>query len=600
MKGDRSGMTINHNRLSGLFKRSGILTMAAGVLSLLLAFGNANPAMADGSQDPAPKTEFRGAWIATVSNIDWPSNRYTSQETQKQELVSVLDRLQEIGINAVVFQVKPSADALYPSDILPWSEWLTGTQGTDPGYDPLQFVIEEAHKRNMEFHAWFNPFRANTRPNMNGMTADHPIREMAEGWVVPYGSGLYLNPGIEGVRQFATETIIEVVKKYDIDGVHIDDYFYPYPVGEEQFDDEAAYQAYGTGFGNKGDWRRSNVNTFVEQLYMQIKAEKPSVQFGISPFGIWRNASTDPTGSATNGLQSYDAVYADSRSWIQNKWIDYIAPQIYWSTEMAVADYDVLVEWWANEVKDSGVDLYIGQAAYKIANNSDNQWQQPDELIKQIRYNRMFDEVKGGIFYSSKPLLANPLNILNQLKETVFRYPAMIPAKASGASPMPEVPEDVRAEQKQEGVLVTWEDSGNANAYYVVYRMDGQGMPDLADPSSIAAFVRKSDGGTTHSFLDTAADAEKTTGYVVTAANRLHHESVPSAPAMIMEAPDVVAGDANGDGAISIGDLSMMASLQDKNDSDPDWAEIAHLDLDGNRTIDLDDIRLVARLILEN
>jgi len=580
-------------------KSHSILTIAAGILSFLLAFGNTAPATAADLHDPAPKREFRGAWIATVSNIDWPSNRYSSQETQKQELIHMLDRLQEIGINAVVFQVKPSADTLYPSDILPWSEWLTGTQGTDPGYDPLQFAIEEAHKRNMEFHAWFNPFRANTRPNMNGMTADNPIRQMDDGWVVPYGSGLYLNPGIPGVRNFATETIIEVVEKYDIDGVHIDDYFYPYPAGSEQFDDEAAYLEYGDGYGNKGDWRRSNVNQFVEQLYMQIKAEKPSVQFGISPFGIWRNASTDPTGSATNGLQSYDAVYADSRSWIQNKWIDYIAPQIYWSTEMAVADYDVLVEWWANEVKDRGVELYIGQAAYKIANNSDNQWHQPDELIKQIRYNRMFDEVKGGIFYSSKPLLANPLNILNQLKETVFQFPAMIPAKADGANQLPEVPADVRAEQKPEGVLVAWEDSGDRNAYYVVYRIDEEGMPDLDDPSSIAAFVRKSDGRTALSFLDTAAESERTIGYIVTAVNRQHHESVPSAPALIMDAPDVVAGDANGDGVISIGDLSKMISLKDKKNSDPDWAEIAHLDLDGNMTIDWDDIRLVARLILE-
>lgn len=636
MRGDDNRMIWKNNRLVCVFKRSSAIILVIGVLSLMFAFWLTNSTMAAELQDqvydsdsfsmnessvtqsvyekdtnlqqssfgmllgddPAPKTEFRGAWIATVSNIDWPSNRYSNEESQKQELINMLDELQQIGINAVVFQVKPSADALYQSDILPWSEWLTGTQGQDPGYDPLQFAIDEAHKRNMEFHAWFNPFRANTRADMTGLTEDHPVRGMVDGWVVPYGNGLYFNPGIEGVRNYVTETIIEVVEKYDIDGVHIDDYFYPYPVGSEEFDDDATYLEYGGGFTDKGDWRRSNVNRFVEQLSMQIKDKKPFVQFGISPFGIWRNASTDPTGSLTSGLQSYDAVYADSRTWIQNEWVDYIAPQIYWSTEFAAADYDVLVEWWANEVKETDVQLYIGQAAYKIANNSDPQWLQPDELINQIRYNRMFDEVKGGIFYSSKPFLANPLGILDRLSETVFEYPAMIPAKEGSVVQIPEIPAQVRAEITAEGILLTWEDNSNVNEYYVVYRLDEQGMLDLLDPSSITAFVRKTDGETVQSYLDKDVDPALIQGYVVTAVNRHHYESEPSVPALLSEVPDIIPGDANNDGVISIGDLTMMISLQDMDSSDPDWALVAHLDLDGNEKLELNDIRLVAQLIL--
>lgn len=578
------------------WKRFVLAAIALGLLMLTHASLFAEQATASGLQDDALKREFRGAWIASVSNIDWPSNRFISQEAQKQELVDMLDKLQEIGINAVIFQVKPSADTLYTSEILPWSEWLTGTQGTDPGYDPLQFAIEEAHKRNMELHAWFNPFRANTRPNLNGMTENNPVRAMDEGWAVPYGSGLYLNPGIEGVRDFVTETIIEVVSQYDIDGVHIDDYFYPYPVGDELFDDEAAYQQYGGGFSDKGDWRRNNVNLFVEQLHSEIKETKPEMQFGISPFGIWRNASTDPTGSATNGLQAYDAVYADSRTWIRNGWIDYIAPQIYWSTELAVADYDVLVEWWANEVRGSEVQLYIGQAAYKIANNSDPQWHQPDELIKQIRYNRTHAEVKGGIFYSSKPLLANPLNILGQLSATVFRYPALIPAKAGATGQTPQRPVAVHAEQQPDGVLVTWESDTPANEYFVVYRVDAQEALALSDPSSIAAILRAAEGA--GSFLDRDAASEGTIGYVVTAVNRFHHESDPSDPAMLRDPLGPIAGDANGDGVVSIGDLAMMKALQGKKESDADWDEIAHLDLDGNKEIDMEDVRLVAILIL--
>lgn len=338
---------------------------------LLLLFAVPLQGRAQENSDPSlsasieEKRQLRAAWIATVLNIDWPSKTGLSKDQQQAEFITLLDRLQAMGINAVIVQVRPTADAFYPSTLNPWSKYLTGTQGVSPDYDPLAFMVQAAHKRNMEFHAWFNPYRVSMDTQLNALVPNHPARQNPD-WVVSYGGKLWYDPGIPQVRSHIVDTIKEVVRNYDIDAVHFDDYFYPYPDGTD-FPDEQTYLTYGkASFPNKADWRRDNVNRLVKEVNAQIKQLKPHVKFGISPFGIWRNKSTDPSGSDTSGFQAYDSLYADARTWIRQGWIDYIAPQIYWNIGFPAAAYEKLVPWWANEVKGRATHLYIGHAVYKV------------------------------------------------------------------------------------------------------------------------------------------------------------------------------------------------------------------------------------------
>lgn len=356
--------------------------------------------------------EVRGAWISTVFNLDWPKTK-TSAEQQKASYIALLDSLQEVGINTVYVQVRPAGDALYPSTMVPWSKVLTGIQGADPGYDPVAFMVEETHKRNMEFHAWFNPFRANTDILTASLDPSHVALSHPD-WIVNTGKQLYINPGIPEARQHIIDTIMEVVNGYDIDGIHLDDYFYP---SNTVFKDDAAYRQYNQGaYANLADWRRGNINAFVQSLGESIHRVKPDVEYGISPFGVWRNQSVDKTGSDTKaGVTAYDSMYADVRAWIQNGWIDYVAPQIYWSMSNPAADYDKLVDWWAGEVQGTGVDLLIGHAPYKLG-TSEIGWQSASEIINQLKYNQNYAEVKGSIFFRAENILSNPLGIKDQLQ----------------------------------------------------------------------------------------------------------------------------------------------------------------------------------------
>ncbi|MFC7681902.1 family 10 glycosylhydrolase [Paenibacillus sp. GCM10028914] len=358
--------------------------------------------------------EVRGAWISTVFNLDWPSTK-NNKLKQQEEFTTLLDSLQDSGINAVFVQVRPAGDALYPSSLVPWSKFLTGKQGGDPGYDPLAFMIEETHRRGMEFHAWFNPFRANTEVSTTGLAPNHVALVHPE-WMIKVNNQLMINPGIPEARQHIVDTIMEVVNGYDIDGIHLDDYFYP---SNTTINDGAAYKAYNNGsYKNVGDWRRANINTFVQMLGDSINRVKPEVEYGISPFGVWRNKSVDPTGSDTKaGVTAYDSMYADVRTWIRNGWIDYVAPQIYWSMNFAAADYDKLVDWWVNEVSGTNVDLLIGHAAYKVGDlTQEKSWQNASEIIAQLQYNEKYNEIGGSIFFRAKNLINNPLGLLNQLK----------------------------------------------------------------------------------------------------------------------------------------------------------------------------------------
>lgn len=362
-----------------------------------------------------PGHELKGAWVSSVYNLDWPSAQsYGSPTTQMREFVTMLDELQQMGLNAVFVQVRPSADALYPSKLVPWSKYLTGVEGRNPGYDPLAFMIDETHRRGMEFHAWFNPFRASVGSTTDGLAANHVAKQHPE-WIVSAGGKLYINPGIPVARQHIIDAIMEVVNGYPIDGVHLDDYFYPSHV---VFDDDEAFKAYNADkIKEKDAWRRHNINEFVKQLGESIRAVKPQVSYGISPFGVWRNQKNDPTGSDTNaGVSTYDDMHADVRTWIRNEWIDYVMPQIYWSQSLQVANYNTLVQWWANEVEGTRVKLYIGHAPYKLGTQEVG-WHTADEIINQLKYNENFPQIRGDVFFSAKDLRKNPFDLVNKLRE---------------------------------------------------------------------------------------------------------------------------------------------------------------------------------------
>lgn len=369
--------------------------------------------------------EFRGVWIATLDNIDWPSKPGLSASMQQQEFVHLLDSVQQMHMNAIIVQVKPVADAFYPSHYGPWSAYLTGTQGKDPGYDPLAFMLAQAHQRHLEFHAWFNPYRLSMHNDINALAADHPARQHPD-WIVHYGGQLYYNPGIPAAREFIVKSILEAVKGYDIDAVHMDDFFYPYPVAGQDFPDDATYQQYNASrFTKKADWRRDNVNQLVHELSVRIKQARARVKFGISPFGIWRNNATDATGSDTHGTQDYDDLYADTRTWIKNNWLDYIAPQLYWYIGYPLADYGKLVDWWSKEVAGHNVHLYIGQAAYKIGTSGS--WTDPEEMPRHLQLDRRSLQVKGSIFFSLKDLVRNPLGFKDRLINDLYKQEAVVP-----------------------------------------------------------------------------------------------------------------------------------------------------------------------------
>lgn len=357
----------------------------------------------------AEDREMRGAWISTIYNLDWPKTK-NNPEKQKEEFITILDKLQDLGINTVIVQVRPKGDALYPSSINPWSEVLTGTQGKDPGYDPLAFMITEAHNRGMEFHAWFNPFRITTKgTDINALAANHPAR-LHPDWVVSDGNALYYNPGVAEARQHVVNSVKEVVQNYAVDAVQFDDYFY-----KGNFDDQKTYENSGTSYTDKGDWRRANVNYLVEAVYNAVKSTKPAVEFGISPRGIYENSL-----SGTSGGQSYYDDYADTRLWIQKGWVDYITPQVYWTFDNSAAPYGKLVKWWSDLVQKSNLDsgknvkLYIGQAPYK------NSVEYPkdaveNEIIKQVEFNRNYSTVKGSMFFSSRDIFSSMV-VENSLK----------------------------------------------------------------------------------------------------------------------------------------------------------------------------------------
>lgn len=372
------------------------------------------------------KPEFRGVWVATVDNIDWPSRGNYNSDSQKAEFIRLLDFHKSNGMNAMIVQIRPVTDAFYPSPFEPWSEFLTGSQGKAPSpyYDPLAFMVEETHKRGMEFHAWMNPYRAVFNIGRSSIAANHITRTNPD-WFLTYGDKRYFDPGNKEAQQYLVNVVKDVVSRYAIDAIHFDDYFYPYSIPGREFPDYGTYKQYGNGL-KKEDWRRSNTDSIIRLLSVAIKKENPKCQFGISPFGVWRNMDKDSiNGSNTRaGQTNYDDLYADILLWLKKGWIDYVAPQIYWEFEHKAAPFQVILDWWSKN--SYGKNCYIGLAMYKAGSN--NYWRDDTQLPRQIEAIRRAPNVQGMIFFSSRSFEKNPNGWNDSLRLNYFKDPATLPA----------------------------------------------------------------------------------------------------------------------------------------------------------------------------
>jgi uncharacterized lipoprotein YddW (UPF0748 family) len=391
------------------------------IAMLAVVFGSAQ-------QTNSPVHEFRGVWIATVDNIDWPQRNQFNVDSQKADFIRQLDLHVANGMNAVVVQVRPATDAFYPSPFEPWSQWLTGKQGRPPVpfYDPLQFMIEESHKRGLEFHAWMNPYRANFSIAKASIAPAHITRLHPE-WFLEYGGKLYFDPGNKEGQQWVVNVIRDIVNRYDIDAVHMDDYFYPYRIAGKEFPDAKSYAADPRGL-NREDWRRSNVDSIILQLNTAMKQIKPWMKFGISPFGVWRNQDKDPIGSPTKaGQTNYDDLYADILLWLKNGWIDYVAPQLYWEHGHKLVAFETLIDWWSKHTY--GRHMYIGQGIYRAWEKSPSSiaWKNPNELPNQIKRIRQYPNIQGSIYFSSKSFDNNPNGWVDSLRNTYYNTQAIVP-----------------------------------------------------------------------------------------------------------------------------------------------------------------------------
>ncbi|MFF4898942.1 glycoside hydrolase family 10 protein [Streptomyces sp. NPDC001068] len=402
-------------------------TFAVAALSTLALA--AAPGASAAARPRHTATEMRGMWLATVSNRDWPSRTGLSASAQRKELTALLDKAVDYRLNTVMLQVRPTADAFWPSSHEPWSQYLTGTQGRNPGWDPLGVAVEEAHARGLKLHAWFNPYRIANNTDPGRLVASHPARKHPD-WVVRYGGKLYYNPGIPAVRAFVTDAILDAVAKYPVDAVHFDDYFYPYPVAGQTFDDGDAYDTHGGDFSSRAAWRRDNIDKLVTGTAAGIRRLRPGTRFGISPFAVWRNATTDSRGSDTRaGVETYDDLYADTRKWVQKNWIDYIVPQVYWQIGNAAADYAKVVDWWAGVTKGSGTRLYIGEALYRAGGKGEpSAWQNPAELSRHLTLAAQYPQVGGHVYFAARDVAADPIGALSRVVADHYRQPALPPA----------------------------------------------------------------------------------------------------------------------------------------------------------------------------
>lgn len=486
------------------------------VFFLLLMAGGVFAQVQTGSA--YPKREFRAAWIQSVNG----QFRGMPTEKLKQNLIGQLNSLQKAGINAIIFQVRPEADALYASRLEPWSRFLTGVQGKapEPYWDPMQFMIDECHKRGMEFHAWINPYR--TKTTLKSELAPNHVYNIHPEWFVTYGDQLYFDPALPESRRHICMVVSDIVSRYDVDAIHMDDYFYPYPIKGKDFPDDASFARFGGGFSNKGDWRRSNVNVLIKKLHETIREIKPWVKFGVSPFGIYRNESSDPLGSKTKGLQNYDDLYADVLLWAREGWIDYNIPQIYWHIGHPVADYETLVKWWARNTENR--PLFIGQSVMNTVQNADPKNPSINQLPRKIALQRAYQTIGGSCQWPASAVVENAGKYRDALIAEYHKYPALPPVFDFMDNEAPAKVRKMKPVWTEDGYILFWtapkyKEEMNRAVQYVVYRFNDKEKVNIDDPSHIVAITRDN-------FYKLPYEDGKTKyRYVVTALDRLHNES---------------------------------------------------------------------------
>ena len=469
-------------------------------------------------QSPYPKREFRGAWIQAVNG----QFRGIPTEKLKQTLIDQLNSLQGAGINAIIFQVRPEADALYASQLEPWSRFLTGVQGQAPSpyWDPMQFMIDECHKRGMEFHAWINPYRVKT--SLKSELAANHLYNIHPEWFVTYNNQLYFDPALPESRRHICMVVADIVSRYDVDAIHMDDYFYPYPAKGVDFPDDASFARYGGGFTNRADWRRSNVNILIQKIHETIRGLKPWVKFGISPFGIYRNEKNDPVGSKTNGVQTYDDLYANVLLWARNGWVDYNIPQIYWQIGHPAADYETLVKWWAKNTENR--PLFIGQSVMNTVQNADPKNPSINQLPRKMALERAYQTIGGSCQWPASAVVENAGKYRDALVQEYHKYPALVPVFDFMDDKAPGKVRKVKKVWTEDGYMLFWtapkaKDEMDRAVQYVVYRFDGKEKVNIDDASHIVAITR-------NNFYKLPYDDGKTKyRYVVTALDRLHNES---------------------------------------------------------------------------
>lgn len=453
----------------------------AAALMALAALVTASPAAWAAPPVPSAPREFRAAWIATVANIDWPTRKGLPVEKQQEELIALLDKAVDLNLNALILQIRPSADAMYPSKLEPWSEYLTGRMGQapEPFYDPLEFAVEEAHRRGLQLHVWFNPYRVRMNDAKGEATPDHASKAAPE-LVRTYGKYLWFDPGEPEAVDHFIAVLTDAVKRYDLDGVHIDDYFYPYPINDESgkpvpFPDDDSYQrAVAAGETlDRDNWRRQNVDDLVRRMYESVKEVKPWVLVGISPFGIWRPGHPE----GIQGLDQYNALYADARKWLREGWVDYFTPQLYWRIE-GPQSYPKLLTWWKEQnVMDR--HLWPGNGAHNVRRDASveparNAWT-AEELINQIKITRKIVDEPGNVFFSIKCLFDNRDGLTDKLKEGVYAEQALVPESPwLGDDPAPKP--RIAAKKHNEGVQVDMKPVRGKNPWLWVVRVldDGQ------------------------------------------------------------------------------------------------------------------------------
>ncbi|MFZ4456387.1 MAG: glycoside hydrolase family 10 protein [Bacteroidales bacterium] len=472
----------------------------------------------------AAKREFRGVWIHTVQQSQYKS---MGKAEMQNYFVGMLDQFQKTGINALIFQVRPQADAFYKSDLEPWSRFLSGEQGREPNpaWDPMEFLIAECHKRNIEFHAWLNPYRVTN--NENEKLAPNHIYWKHPEWFVKYGKQTYFDPGMPECRKFICDVVKDIVTRYEVDAIHMDDYFYPYPITGEEFPDAKSFNTYAASQGfaqNKGDWRRNNVNMLISELKETIYTTKPWVRFGISPFGIYRNKAKTPDGSGSNtkGLQNYDDLYADVLLWTKNSWIDYVVPQLYWEIGHKVADYTTLINWWNEHTNTE--QLYIGQSVVRTVQAVDIASNEKNQLPAKFSQAAAAHNVQGNCLWNGYDLLRNEGGIMDSLRSHYYHDPALVPAYTNMDGYPPLELKKLWAEWTPNGYFLFWhpkadKDSLNMPVRYCIYRFKSGEKFNLEDASKIVTITSE----TTYQLPYDKGTAKYT--YAVTTLDRYNYES---------------------------------------------------------------------------